>query len=392
MKRSPHTPNTQHTQHTPRSPRPFRLGVAVATLAALAALTACGGGGDSSSSTDDDLRTGATLDVAIPSAVFAPKEEVATYAVADAEGYFAAEKLKVDVLNTDGSVAAVQAVASGSADIAPADAGAVLAAREKGIPVKAVGGLVRNWPWRMAVLPDSDINAPADLKGRKVGVISLASGSAIYARAYAADAGLDPAGDVELLPVGVGAQALSALEDGKVDVLALYTQAYATIENTGTEFRYLDNSAAFQGIRSLTFAVTEMTLKEKKDVVTAYLRASYRALLFSAVNPRAAMRDGYRAFPQLLTGKKADDRIGDDTKTLQAWIDTAVPPTGEPDRFKDWGAISDQEWNRTVAYTRTSGQITKDVDLAELWDDSLLDGANDFDSAAVVEKAKAAKP
>ncbi|MFI5798178.1 ABC transporter substrate-binding protein [Streptomyces sp. NPDC051677] len=366
----------------------LRLGVSALALASLAALSACT---DSSSSSDGASGGPATLDLAVPSAVIAPKEEVATYAVGDAEGYLSGERLKVNVINTDGSVAAVQAVASGSADIAPADAGAILAAREKGVPVKAVGGLVRNWPWRMAVQPDSDIKTAADLKGRKVGVISLASGSAIYARAYAADAGLDAAKDVDLLPVGVGAQALSALESGKVDVLALYTQAFTTIENTGAEFRYLDNSAAFDGIRSLTFAVTEKTLKEKKDVLTRYLRASYKALLFSAVNPEAAMRDGYRAFPQLLTGKKADDRIGDDTKTLQAWIKTAVPAVGEPASFKDWGAISDAEWNRTVAYTRTSGQITKDVPLPELWDDSLLKGANDFDSAAVVEKAKAAE-
>ncbi|MEU5339633.1 MULTISPECIES: ABC transporter substrate-binding protein [unclassified Streptomyces] len=370
--------------------RSLRLGVSAATLAALAVLSACGGE-DSSSSSDGESGAPAGLELAIPSAVFAPKEEVAVHAVGDAEGFLSEEKLKVDVINTDGSVAAVQAVASGSADITPADAGAILAAREKGVPVKAIGGLVRNWPWRMAVEPDSDIRTAADLTGKKIGVISLASGSAIYARAYAGDAGLDAAKDVELLPVGVGAQALAALEDGKVDVLALFTQAYTTIENTGTEFRYLDNSAAFDGIRSLTFAVTEKTLKEKKDVLTRYLRASYKALLFSAVNPEAAMRDGYKVFPQLLTGKKADDRIGDDSKSLDAWIKTAVPTTGEPGSFRNWGAISDEEWDKTVAYTKASGQVTKDIGLAELWDDGLLKGANDFDSAAVIEKAKAAE-
>ncbi|MGW7616131.1 ABC transporter substrate-binding protein [Streptomyces antimycoticus] len=241
----------------------LRLGLGVAVLAAL---SACADG--PSPSSHGDSRARATLQLAVPSAVIAPKEEVATYAVGDAEGYLAEEKLKVDVINTDGSVAAVQAVASGSADIAPADAGAILAAREKGVPVKVIGGLVRNWPWRMAVRPGSEIRNPADLKGKKVGVISLASGSAIYARAYASDAGLDAAKDVDLLPVGVGAQALAALENGRVDVLALYTQAYTTIENTGTELRYLDNSDAFDGIRSLTYVVTEKTLK--RDVLTRY--------------------------------------------------------------------------------------------------------------------------
>ncbi|MEU5465780.1 ABC transporter substrate-binding protein [Streptomyces althioticus] len=370
--------------------RSLRLGVSAVTLAALAALSACGGSATTSSSKDKAAGQ-ATLDLAVASAIIGPKEEVATYAVAEAEGYFSEEKLKVNMISTDGSVAAVQAVASGSADIAPADAGAILAAREKGVPVVAIGGLVQNWPWRMAVQPGSEIKNPADLKGKKVGVISLASGSAIYARAYAQDAGLDPAKDVELLPVGVGAQALSALEDGKVDVLALYTQAYTTIENTGKEFRYLDNSDAFEGIRSLTFAVTEKTLKDNKDVLARYLRASYKALLFSSVSPEAAMRDGYKVFPQLLAGKKPEDRIADDSKNLYAWVATAIPATGEPESFKDWGAMSEEVWNKTAAYTKASGQITRDIKLSEVWDGSLLKEANDFDSTAVITAAKAAK-
>jgi NitT/TauT family transport system substrate-binding protein len=337
----------------------LRLGLGVAVLAAL---SACADGPSSSSDGDSGARV--TLRLAVPSAVIAPKEEVATYAVGDAEGLSGrgeAESRRDQHRRVGGQRS--RPSPSGSADIAPADAGAILAAREKGVPVKAIGGLVRNWPWRMAVQPGSEVRSPADLKGKKIGVISLASGSAIYARAYASDAGLDAAKDVDLLPVGVGAQALAALEDGKVDVLALFTQAYTTIENTGTDLRYLDNSDAFDGIRSLTYAVTEKTLKEKKDVLTRYLRASYKALLFSAVNPEAAMRDGYQAFPQLLTGKKADDRIADDTRTLKAWIKTAVPATGEPENFRDWGAISDMEWDKTVAYTRTAGQITGDVPL-----------------------------
>ncbi|MFD7814004.1 amidohydrolase family protein [Streptomyces sp. NPDC059785] len=66
-----------------RSPVPLR--VAAAAPAALAVLTACGGGGSAASSggTARDEAT-AALDLAVPSAVFAPEEEVATYAVGKA--------------------------------------------------------------------------------------------------------------------------------------------------------------------------------------------------------------------------------------------------------------------------------------------------------------------
>ena len=356
-----------------------------AALAAALVLSACGGGSDDDGAGGEGKE--AKLTMAIASAVIGPKEEVAVYAVAKELGYFAEEKLTVETINADGSVAALQAVASGSGDITPADAGSALGAAEKNVPIKAIGGLVQNWPWVMAVKPDSPLTGGADLRGKKIGVISLASGSAPYARAYVKAAGLDPAKDVELLPVGVGAQAAAALNDGKVDMLALYTQAYAVIENAGTELKYLTNPDVFSGIRSLTFSVGARDFDAKKDSYERFLRAAYKAMLFSAKNPEAAMKIGYKVFPQILAGKSADERLKADTESLTAWLKTATPASGDPEQFGDWGAISDEEWAKTQAYTKEAGQITGEVDLKKLWDPSLLSGANNFDKAAVLSKA-----
>ncbi|MFI9638653.1 ABC transporter substrate-binding protein [Micromonospora sp. NPDC051925] len=361
-----------------------KWGLLPVTLVAAVALAGCGGSGGESST---EQGAPAKLTFAIASAVIGPKEEVAVYAVAKELGYFDEEKLTVETINTDGSVAALQAVASGSGDITAADTGSILGAVQKNVPVKAIGGLVQNWPWVMAVKPDSTLTGGADLKGKKIGVISLASGSAPYARAYVAAAGLDPAKDVELLPVGVGAQAASALKDGKVDVLALYTQAYAVIENSGTTLKYLDNPDAFDGIRSLSFAVGARELDENKDVYTRFLRAAYKAMLFSAKNPEAAMRIGYKVFPQILAGKDAAAQLPADTRSLTAWLKTSTPAAGTPEQFGDWGAISDQEWTKTQAYTKEAGQITGDVALGDVWEPGLLSGANQFDKAAVLDEA-----
>ncbi|MET8052122.1 MULTISPECIES: ABC transporter substrate-binding protein [unclassified Streptosporangium] len=371
----------------------LRLGVGALTVATLTMLAGCGGGDTAAPEGADGAQTArGKITFAIASAVIGPKEEVAAYAVAKDQGFFDEQNLDVETINADGSVAAIQAVASGSADITAADAGSILAAVEKGVPVKAIGGLVQNWPWVMAVKPGSGIKSGADLKGKKIGVISLASGSSPYARGYVREAGLDPEKDVELLPVGVGAQAASAISSGQVDALALYTQAYATIENSGVTYEYLPNPDMFQGIRSITFAVRKDAFDEKKDVLTRFLRAGYQGMLFSAVNNEAAARIGYTVFPQILAGKSAEDRIADDTKVMAAWLKTATPTTGEPETFADWGAISDQEWTKTAAYTKGAGQITKDPVIADVWDASLLPAANEFDSAAVVSKAKAYSP
>ena len=356
----------------------LRLRASAIALAALTPfLAACGGSGGS----DDDLT------FVIASTVIGPKEEVAVYAVADEMGYFEDEGITVKTANSDGSVAAVQAVGTGKGDVTAADTGSILAAVEKGVDVKAVGGLVQNWPWQVATLPGSDIKSAADLKGKKVGVISLASGSAPYARAFIKSGGLNPESDVELLPVGVGAQATTALTSGDVDALALYGQAYTVIENAGTKLAYLDNPDIFDGIRSLSFVISDEAIEDNKETYEGFLRASYKAMLFSAQNPEAAMRIGYKKFPSILGGDSVDARLADDVLNLEAWLASATPTSGEPGSWTEWGAIDDDDWKKTQEYTLEAGQIKAEVKLDDVWDPSLLESANDFDAAEVTEQA-----
>ncbi|MDT9593593.1 ABC transporter substrate-binding protein [Nocardioides zeae] len=351
--------------------------LALATLTPV--LAACGSGGGGGA--DDEFT------MVIAAAVLGPKEEVAVYAVAQEMGYFEEEGITVDTANADGSVAAVQAVGTGQADITAADTGSILSAVDKNVGVVTVGGLVQNWPWQFATLPGSDIQSPEDLDGKKVGVISLASGSAPYARAFIRDAGLEPEQDVQLLPVGVGAQAASALSSGDVDALALYGQAYSVIESSGTELAYLENPDIFQGIRSLSFAVTQDAVEENQENVEGFLRASYKAMLFSAQNPEAAMRIGYKVFPSLLGGASVEDRLPSDLASLEAWLASATPTSGDPSSWSDWGAIPDEDWDKTQEYTVGAEQITEPLPIDDVWTSDLLEAANDFDAAEVIEQA-----
>jgi len=71
------------------------------------------------------------------------------------------------------------------------------------------------------VLKESPIRKDVDLKGKAIGVGSLASSAVGYMKALVAEAGLDPNKDVTFLPVGMGAQAAMALKMGKVDLISL---------------------------------------------------------------------------------------------------------------------------------------------------------------------------
>lgn len=324
-----------------------------------------------------------------PAAVLAAKEEVATYAVAQEMGYFEEEGLEVTLQTSDGSTAALQAVASGSAQVTAADAGSILAARQQGVPVTGIGALVVNWPWQIGVPPGSDIAAPEDLAGKRVGIISLASGSNPFARAYVEAAGLDPDADVELIPVGVGPPAAAALDAGEVDALALYGQAYAVLENSGVELEYLENPELFESLVSLTWATTDSQLQEDPEVLGRFLRASYKGLLFSSANPEAAMRMGYEAIPELVAeGGSAEDQIEADVASLEAWLESVAPEEGEPSGWGDWGQLTDEQWTTVEQYTIDAGQLEAEVPIDEVWNPGQLEFANDWDRAPVLEAAE----
>ena len=72
-----------------------------------------------------------------------------------------------------------------------------------------------------------------NLKGKRIGVFSMTSMRTFDGKAMVKAAGLDPDKDVSWVPVGIGAQAATALSRGDVDALTLWDSTYTDIENLG---------------------------------------------------------------------------------------------------------------------------------------------------------------
>jgi len=169
------------------------------------------------------------LTLALARSAITPGEELFTYAVPKQLGWFKREGLNVSLIKANGSTAALQAVASGSADIAYASSLNIAAAVDKGVPVKAFAGLTVQWPYFIGVPPGSSIKRVGDLKGKRVGVISLASASYNDLKANLKIAGLSEA-DVTVVPVGAGARAAAALKNDQVDAIDSYSDSFTVMK------------------------------------------------------------------------------------------------------------------------------------------------------------------
>src|SRR5262245_18572555 len=132
--------------------------------------------------------------------------------IPQALNYWKDEGLDVQFTTVEGSVAGLQQLGAGNLQIVSLGPEEVVIGREKGIKIKGFYVQAREIIYRIVAPTDSPIQSVAELKGKTIGVPSLASGSVPFAKAVAASAGLDPEKDIKFLATGVGAPAAVALQ------------------------------------------------------------------------------------------------------------------------------------------------------------------------------------
>jgi len=279
-------------------------------------------------------------------------EETFTYAIPKQLGFFSEENLTPSILQTDGSTAALQAVASGSADVAYASSLNIAAAIDKGVPLKAFGGLTVQWPYFIGVPQNSDIKTIADLKGKRVGVISLASASYADLRANLRLAGLMEE-DVTIIPVGAGVRAAAAIATGEIDAVDSYSDSFTVMRQNGVDLTLLARPEPMKKLFSITMVTSEKILKEKPRQLAAFSRAAYKGIIYSKFYPKSALHLAFSEFPELMG---SDDPQGEEAKNTAEAMNIAlgdsIPPEDDPATWGAWLDIPPERWQAVLTVCR----------------------------------------
>jgi NitT/TauT family transport system substrate-binding protein len=149
--------------------------------------------------------------------------------LAQNKGFFADEKLDVDVTSTNGGGPDIRALIAGDVDFSFTTGDNVILAQQEGKKlVMVMSGLNRlfiNWAMHKEVAKSKGITESMPLaekikalKGLTVGVTNPGALTAHLAAFVVRKAGYNPQQDVNIIPVGSGPTWLAALENRKVDV------------------------------------------------------------------------------------------------------------------------------------------------------------------------------
>ncbi len=313
----------------------------------------------------------------------------APFAVATKLGWFKQDGIEVELVPLPGSTDCVKNVAIKEVDFSLPSVEPLAIGRPQGIKAKVFYTAYQGNIYGIAVPADSPVQKIGDLRGKSIGVISMASGGVIVARALAATAGLDPEKDVTIVVAGEGAQTAALVRSKQVDALSQFDTQYAMVENAGVKLRLLD-TREIDRFPSNGFLALEDTLKARRKEAIALARGYARGTLFAMTNPEAAIRILYEVFPQTKpTGKDEATAIRDDAKVLQARIQNwKLEKAG----VKRWGENSEANYGAYAQFMLKWGIIKQPVEARDLITNELIDEINRFDPDQVAAEAKAYKP
>jgi NitT/TauT family transport system substrate-binding protein len=311
----------------------------------------------------------------------------APYAIATKLGWFKEAGIAVELVPLPGATDCVKAVATNQVQYGLPSIEPVAIIRPQGVKIKNFYTAYQGNIYGIVVPADSPVQKFTDLKGKSIGVTSMASAGVIIARALAATNGLDPDRDVKIVVAGEAAQTAALLRSGDVQALSQFDTQYALTENAGAKLRFLDkDNEAIARFPSNGFIALEETLAKDRAQAVALTQAYAKGTVFAMTNPEAAIRILWEVYPQTkATGKDEATALRDDLKTLEA---RARNWRLEAGGVTKWGENSEANYGSYVDFLLKNGVIKEKVAVADLITNALIDDINKFDANAIKTMAQ----
>jgi len=309
----------------------------------------------------------------------------APFAIATKMGWFRDAGIKVELVPLPGSTDCVKSVATKDVHYGLPSIEPVAIIRPQGVKIKNFYTAYQANIYGIAVPEDSPIKTFADLKGKKIGVISMASAGVIVARALAANNGFNPDKDISIVVAGEAAQTAALLRGKQVDALSQFDTQYALTENAGAKLRLLDTTDIAK-FPSNGFIALEERLASHRAEAVALVQGYAKGSVFAIANPEAAIRILWEVFPQTKsTGKSEADAMRDDIKTLEA---RARSWRLESVGAKRWGDNLTENYQAYVDFLLKNGVLKEKASATDLVTNDLIDDINKFDAKAIEAMAK----
>ena len=212
-------------------------------------------------------------------------------------GFYEEEGINLTIQEGRGSAVAAQVVAARDVDFGMSDAGSLMLAVAKGLPIKAVMSLLNTSGFGVISLAETGIESAKDLEGK---ILAVSPGDALTQLFPAVIAANDlDESKIELVFMDPPAKPVAVMEGRADALLGGIDDQFFLIEAQGHEpaaLRFADLGVNTVGI---TVHTQESTIAERPDLVERFVRASVRSWEAALEEPEAAVGAALKVKPDL---------------------------------------------------------------------------------------------
>lgn len=275
--------------------------------------------------------------------------------IAEDKGYFKDEGLNVEIRTPSDPSAILQTVASGTDDFGINYQPDLLIARDAGIPVISILGMVQHPLNSVMTLHSSGYTSLSDLKNKKIGYPGIPWNEDALNTMLKSD-GLSGIDDIEL--VNVSWELGTSLMSEKVDAVigAYFTHESISLENQGYPvdiFRMEDWGVP--DYYELILVTSEMYLKNNPKIVEGFTRAVTKGYRDAIQDPQLGVDVLKKYSPDI---DESIDRPGADL-LQKLWIDSNG----------GFGKQTYNKWNNFGNWMKSNDIISKDLDIDDAYTD-----------------------
>jgi NitT/TauT family transport system substrate-binding protein len=279
--------------------------------------------------------------------------------VSEAKGYFKDVGLEIEWIPGAGSGVALTNMIASNGDIAFVGPEALLLASDKGSKLKAIYDLYPQNAFNVFALKSKQIITPYDLKGKKVGVISMGSGTRYNLATILALNGMSE-NDVEL--VALGLNAAPAILDGRVDAMASTDTILYGMQASGLGAVDVMWARDYLNTSTDLFVIEEKNFDAKRDFYTQFLRAYRKGMEYTIKNPQEAAE---------ITAKVAIDGK-DPIKVMGSLKLRILTSQSALTRKNGLGWIDIAPLQECAKVYKNAGFIKNDIDLSKIVTNELV--------------------
>ena len=306
-------------------------------------------------------QTPAKLDKVVIASWGKPITEITNLLVEEDKGFFKSRGIEMAIIPGAGGADAIRNLLSGQADVAFTDPASFFTAIDKGEKLRAIYDIYPQNIFNLVSLKSQNITKPSDLKGKRIGVYSLASGTRQNLQILLHQAGLTEA-DVTIVVTGL--LNFLPLMQGQVDATAATDTGLLVGKQKGLGDVNVMEVKNYVNISSDFFVVREETYQQKKDVLKRFLQAYQESAEWMMRSPQEAAK---LAVKFALDGQNEAANL----EVIKLRNATSVSPVTQQ---KGLGAFDMNVIQKGANAYKAFGLIQRDIKVTDVISQDLLPG------------------